>query len=371
MTKQNETYDSVLKAWNDSQQKLLGLWSDWLNTSAGSMSALLQEPFNPLQGPDRAGESGDSTLGDRTAVDYLAGQGAIKDLIELSLGVWKTAISSETNSEQWAERARDFAQQWVDNSLKLLLAFGEEKDSKPHLWKVFLGQLPGLPALLGVPPQTPAEAAAQDDAGHYLWLTLQDGWDPLPWLAGEIAHLPHVGAVDTTVSRKLLQGFEAWYAFVTTEQKHQLIRLKAWSEAALRASRRLADMRQAGKSITTSREWLMLWIDAGDDVLIDMYRSEAYLKIQRELMTATMRYKKWLQEFGGLILEAYGCPTRAELDDAYRSIYELRREVRALKKDLRARAAAETAKPKTTPRRKKAAHSAAKSTPRKASPPDT
>lgn len=196
-------------------------------------------------------------------------------------------------------------------------------------------------------------------------MTLQDGWDPLPWLAGEVAELPHVGTVDTTVGRKLLQGFEAWYAFVTTEQKLQMLRLKAWNEIAMRVSRRLGDFSQTGETITTSRDWLLLWIDVGDEVLIDMYRSDDYLKIQRELMTATMSYKKWLQEFGGLILEAYGCPTRAELDDAYRSIHELRREVRSLRKELRPLVAAGKSKAGATPRRRKSVRGTAKSTARK------
>lgn len=80
------------------------------------------------------------------------------------------------------------------------------------------------------------------------------------------------------------------------------------------------------------------WIESGDRVLLDLYRSDEYLAVQRELLEGLMRYRVQLQPLQDAFAKALGQPTRDEIDDVHRSIYELRRELREqrrLQRDLR------------------------------------
>jgi polyhydroxyalkanoate synthesis regulator phasin len=67
--------------------------------------------------------------------------------------------------------------------------------------------------------------------------------------------------------------------------------------------------------------------------------------LQRELSAAGMRFKIEQRQVTEMLMETLGMPTRTELDDAYRSLYELRREVKALKKALQAKEAPKQKEP--------------------------
>jgi peptidoglycan hydrolase CwlO-like protein len=67
-----------------------------------------------------------------------------------------------------------------------------------------------------------------------------------------------------------------------------------------------------------------------------------------------MKYRLQEQEITEIILKTLNLPTRSELDDAYRSLYELRKEVKAIKKTLKEREGA-TAQVEATPAPKKTA----------------
>jgi BMFP domain-containing protein YqiC len=66
-----------------------------------------------------------------------------------------------------------------------------------------------------------------------------------------------------------------------------------------------------------------------------MYAAEDYVTLQHEMSAAGMRFRIQQREVVEMVLKTLDMPTRTELDDAYRSLYELRKEVKALKKALK------------------------------------
>ena len=78
----------------------------------------------------------------------------------------------------------------------------------------------------------------------------------------------------------------------------------------------------------------MLWTRGAERIFLDAFRTERYTLAQGKLLNSTMQYRmaqgRVLEEY----LEMFGLPTRSEIDEAHRRIYELRKEVKALKKQM-------------------------------------
>ena len=80
---------------------------------------------------------------------------------------------------------------------------------------------------------------------------------------------------------------------------------------------------------------LALWVETANTALLETQRSESFLKSQREMLKASTDLRLAQRELAEFYSETYGYPTRAELDDVHRTVTELRRELRALKRERR------------------------------------
>jgi hypothetical protein len=80
---------------------------------------------------------------------------------------------------------------------------------------------------------------------------------------------------------------------------------------------------------------LALWVETANEVLLETQRSEAFLSTQRDLVTASTDLRLAQQELAEFYSEMFGYPTRTELDDVHRTVTELRRELRAFKRESR------------------------------------
>ena len=65
-----------------------------------------------------------------------------------------------------------------------------------------------------------------------------------------------------------------------------------------------------------------------------LQRSEEFLASQRKLMEALLSSRSRERELVELVANAFDLPTRTEIDDAHRSVHDLKREVRALRREL-------------------------------------
>ena len=113
----------------------------------------------------------------------------------------------------------------------------------------------------------------------------------------------------------------------------------------------MADRAEQGEMIGSVRDLLLLWGQVADRVFIDTFRTDEFIQIQGQFLQAAMTYRIQQREIAEASLSLYDLPTRSEVDEAHRNIYELRKEVKALKKAL---ADLQKPKPRRTTRAKPA-----------------
>jgi class III poly(R)-hydroxyalkanoic acid synthase PhaE subunit len=161
-------------------------------------------------------------------------------------------------------------------------------------------------------------------------------WDAYERSFGRMTETPMMGS-NRELMAKLMGGFDTWVEFRKASAEYHVLLAKTTSRAFEQVMRELVAFSERGEKIDSVRQLMNLWMDTIDHTFSKLYKSEEYLNIQRELSSAVMKYRLKEQEITEIMLKMLNLPTRGELDDAYRSLYELRKEVKALKKAMKER----------------------------------
>lgn len=218
-----------------------------------------------------------------------------------------------------------------------LAGFAEAQASLTHAWTAASALSQTLTASVqGAGPATDPTAAA----------VLARIFDPQAWLGGttdfgaalnRMTEGPQLADLWQT-EKRFAALFSAFAALRRAQGAHQAVMLDAWTRAAGSFAREANARAGRGESYASGRDMMQHWVETANGVLIEVQRSEAFLASQRAVLKAATELRLAQQDVAGFMADLYGQPTRAELDDVHRSLTELRREVRALKKERRSAA---------------------------------
>ena len=183
-----------------------------------------------------------------------------------------------------------------------------------------------------------------DQANPQVAAVLAKIFDPRGWLGAtnevdqtlqRMAEGPQLADLWNT-ERKFIAVFNAWTAMRRHSLEHNKVVLEAWMKAAGAFAKLLNERADKGEALESWREVLALWVETANEVLLETQRSEAFLSTQRDLVKASSELRLAQQDLAEFYSEMFGYPTRTELDDVHRTVTELRRELRAFKRESRA-----------------------------------
>ena len=107
---------------------------------------------------------------------------------------------------------------------------------------------------------------------------------------------------------------------------------EAFGEGSRQLLARLAEMGARGEQVTSLVAFARLWAQQVDGAMQKALQSEAGLAASMQAMRAASQRRGELQRLVALASTTLNIPTRAEVDDAFREIQQLKRELRRLKK---------------------------------------
>ena len=119
----------------------------------------------------------------------------------------------------------------------------------------------------------------------------------------------------------------------------------AWRKIIDDIGSRIGGAQARGERVDSFLALVRLWASVADQRVHEVMQSEEGLNAGAGYMRAVTRVRVQLHRVVAIASEALNVPTRAELDDAYLEIQQLKRQMRELKRALKAR---------TRPRTKKA-----------------
>lgn len=120
------------------------------------------------------------------------------------------------------------------------------------------------------------------------------------------------------------------------EIEYRVLVGQTWAKAQQAMMTRLTTLTAAGDAPRDPKKLMKLWVEVADEVFVEAFRSPAFVEAQSNLVNAGHRMRaarRTLTEDG---LAAQDLPTKTEVEAAHRAIYLLRKEVKALRRDLAA-----------------------------------
>ena len=133
--------------------------------------------------------------------------------------------------------------------------------------------------------------------------------------------------------RKLALAFGAWIDLRARLASYSAVASAPWSEASRRFLEEMSKTKTDGTEAPGWREVFGKWADISNQELIKNQRTDAFLSAQKELLQAGLQYRSRQNDVSDALSALFDIPTRRDLDEVTRQLTELRREVRALKRE--------------------------------------
>lgn len=274
----------------------------------------------------------------QVAGQFLASQDAMLRFARLVIDTWAT-ISTQQEDWQGALRA----------AMEQMRVSPQAVQDTAELWSLYLTEWERL-GQLWLEPFKQAWAQQQDVSSPIELTNLY--WDAFERTFGTLLKSPGLGYTHE-MNERIARGFDRWLDFRRASTAYQAKLADIWAEAFEQLIREMASLAEKGQSIDSVRALLLLWGQVADRVFIETFRTDEYVRIQGEMLNAAMAYRIEQRAIMENVLKVYDLPTRSEVDEAHYHIYELRKEIKALKKQV---AALQQPKP---PRRRKPASTSA------------
>lgn len=341
-----EQADSMTKLWMDTQRQMIANWSDMLQSGTGSPMSMpgmpmmgasiypdLVEPWRKLYGQGMDMLLADSTTVAREFAQQIASsQATMMRLLEMTTRAWQVMVPRLDAGEDWNSVLMSYMTQVRQQTMNQEGILNAAKSTN-ELWVLYLEQLqylsrPYLEAFTQMPGSVSGMMAGGEtsELSKLYWAAYEDTF-------GRLVSMPGFG-ITRELQQKLLAGFGAFTALRRASVDYQLALSSAWEKIYEQVLHDMMQRSQQGNPITSLNELVRVWTTAADQGLEQVFRSDSYLEAQRNFVNAAMNYRLREREIYETFAEVSNIPTRTEVDEAHRNIYELRREVRALKKQL-------------------------------------
>jgi class III poly(R)-hydroxyalkanoic acid synthase PhaE subunit len=279
----------------------------------------------------------DSTaaIAQSTAEQFFSVQETGLRFMELTANAWETLAPKMAAGEDWQEDLQNLVDQFREGWLTLPQSATEITKDLNQMWELFVKQWQsfGQPwdAALRQAPEHLTRVISGDSKGIIdLSNLLQQAYQGS--LAG-LVKSPGLG-LTREYNEKIQQGFDSWMSWQLASLEYQGILNEIWKQAFEKFFLELVSMAERGETIDTIRDLILLWTRGAEDIFTENFRTERYVLAQGKMLNAAMVYRKRERSIMESYLSLYDLPTRSELDEAHRRIYELRKEVKRLNKSL-------------------------------------
>jgi class III poly(R)-hydroxyalkanoic acid synthase PhaE subunit len=360
--------ESMMKMWNEAQRSMMQSWSELAglggNRAAMAPNMLDQWRWMAEQGT-QAWTSGSGPMIRGVVDQMMSANDMLMRFMKLTTDAWQAVAPKIESGEDWQTAYRDYITKSYQQMLQSpanMMSMGKDMD---EMWRFYIDEMqkisrPWVESFTETPWHLgQVMMGGAMGGGAELGEVNKMFWDAYERTLGRMTQLPGIGYT-RELNAKLTRGFDAWVDFRRMSVEYHVSLSKIQMQAQERLLERLVEMSQKGQKVENVRDLINLWIEVTDRTFVETYRTEAYLEMQKKMAQAAMRYRMREQEVIEVMLKMYNLPTRSELDDAYRTLHDLRKEVRALKKELKAQSggAAKPAAPPKKPASKPAAKAA-------------
>lgn len=320
--------------WADMQKRMWDDWVSMLSSLPGAKGAAdAAVPAELLKKGVETAKTGSNEAA-RALMDKIsASQGAMNRAMDFFLKSWKAVAPALDANKDWRPDLQNFATNWAQEATTL---FQRGMGIPTHLGDIGRSMVQDWPGAmapwLGFLQQAGSvgqfgEAMLGGTAGLTRLLAMESDASAL---AG-VGEVPRFG-VSREKNAKYLRLADAAVNLRQHSIKFHTSFAQALAKAVEATIERLGELAAKGEKITSVRELMQLWFRTADSSLLLTFNSKEFIDMQNDFTRAGLGFRIRQREVLEDVLRSLDLPTRTELDDAYKVIHELKKEVRTLRK---------------------------------------
>ncbi|MBN2044694.1 MAG: class III poly(R)-hydroxyalkanoic acid synthase subunit PhaE [Anaerolineales bacterium] len=328
------------EAWVEAQKTLWETWVEAVSSKPKSATTTTKTEMTDVwsqitqQNLD-AWQGGAAPIAKAATEQFFAVQETAIRFLEFSTRLWEAIGPKMQAGEDWTstleKNIEQFRNQWIQFP-EIVTGTAEDVD---RLWNDFLQQWQrfGQPWILALQraPEFSARIITGDSTAY---IGLADLYRQA--YQGTFARLvasPGLG-MTREFNEKFQSGFDAWVSWQLATLEYQGVVGELWEQAFKQFQEDLITLAEKDQKIETLRDFVLLWTRGAEQVFTEGFQTERYVLAQGQMLNAAMAYRVHERQIIEVFLNLYDLPTRSELDETHRRIYQLRKEVKALKKTI-------------------------------------
>ncbi|HJW76249.1 MAG TPA: poly(R)-hydroxyalkanoic acid synthase subunit PhaE [Thermoleophilia bacterium] len=348
-----EQTQALTEAWIEAQTSL---WSDWAASAvklgatpvpgvgdwAQQWREITRRTLAAWTGASDQPNGPDSVP--RQVIERMfAGEESFLGFVDMSLAMLHAVAPKIEVGDEWMELLRRFIDQVKEDTVQgrgawmhpesLSRATGDISE----LWRLYVSELerlygPWVGAYRDAGLNLVEAVRGDRTAARNVYSGFLDAYEAT---FGRMLAAPAVGYSRETTER-LLRGFDAWVDVNRAGVDFQTEITNTGFRAMEALMHRLVEMSEQGAQITSLHEFYDLWLDTAEKAYYELFGTDSFATLQGRFVNASMLFRRRQGELLDEIMADIGLPGRKEVDEVHRHVYDLRIELRYMKRDMAA-----------------------------------
>ncbi len=151
---------------------------------------------------------------------------------------------------------------------------------------------------------------------------------------GRAFHVPPVGK-DREKFELILRCLDDLSVYSAKNIEYQHTIYTTGFTAMEKVVERLAEKISAGEEIKQYDEFFDVWIDTSEHAYFELFQTDSFSKLQGELLDASLKLRAHFFKVMEMHFTDLPIALRSEMDDLYKTIYDLKKTVRQLERKLK------------------------------------
>jgi len=317
--------------WAKSSEKMLGFWNDAFN----QQKTWGMQPFDKFQ--DLLGKTYKDMFPNVSVKETFERLMKTMDVYNQLHAYWLETIKkmpARENQEAWEKYVKEslnayrrinesFSQTFIPEQVKSMMSVPMENINtfREEIVKFFTPWLDEAGDL-----QKKLLLALQGDRNAYV--EFQGEWSKLyESTYGKLLQIPAIGSQRETIE-KSLKSMDSFIQYLFTLNEFLASMNKIGMGNMERLMVKLSKLIEEGKAPQSFKEFYKLWSQTNEEAYLELFATESYAKMLAETIDAGLRFKKGFDDMIQDQMASLPIPTRRELDNLEKSVYQLKRKVK-------------------------------------------
>jgi Poly(R)-hydroxyalkanoic acid synthase subunit (PHA_synth_III_E). len=334
--------NDAMKTWTDAQKQLWSGWMQWAQSGAGlGQPAAMFDPTSFLRMAVDTWSGAKDSPAQRLAGNVFGTPDMMMRSMNLIMKAWQMAAPQIEAGKPWQPDLSKLLASWKEETAEFPKRAMAATNEFAQLTKAMFERWSPMTApWLSMLNQAtasghPGEAFMAGTGGLGRLLGMGEAFQMMSgWSEFGVSEMPRATVVREKMG-KILRVVDAMKDLQEAQRSYQKTLGDGIAKSVERTIDHLAKLAEKGEKITSPRDLMRTFFSIADKTLMESFHTPEFLDIQDKLTAALMNHKIAQREALEIVYNSLEIPTRSEIDEAYRDIHELKKEVRALRKALK------------------------------------